>query len=120
MGKRMDSMVNLSLDSGTSGGHRDHYVGADARSKLSDYKSSRQGTSKEKSTSPDTHGDVQQGAEHQVPVDSSRNLQRGDEQALQEGATPDLRKCAAPALRVYPPRSVRDHPGREVLEGAFR
>ena len=56
--KRMDSMVNLSLDSGTSGGHRDHNVGADARSKLSDYKSSRQGTSKEKSTSPDTHGEL--------------------------------------------------------------
>merc|ERR1740131_65886 len=52
-----DSKVNLSLDSGTSGGHRDHYVGANARSKLSDYKSSRLGTSKEKSTSPDTHGE---------------------------------------------------------------
>ena len=55
--KGKNSKVNLSLDSGTSGGHRDHYVGANARSKLSDYKSSRQGTPKEKSTSPDTHGE---------------------------------------------------------------
>ena len=52
-----DSQVNLSLDSGTSGGHRDHYVGANARLKLSDNKSSRQGAPKEKSTSPDTHGE---------------------------------------------------------------
>merc|ERR1740131_794013 len=51
-----DSKVNLSLDSGTSGGHKDHYVGANACSKLSDNKSSRQGTPKEKSTSPDPHG----------------------------------------------------------------
>merc|ERR1719427_1936417 len=65
-------------------------------------------------------GDVRPGAEHQVPVDSSRNLQRGDEQALQEGATPGLRPSAAHALRVCPPQSMRDHPGREVLEGAFR
>ena len=55
--KRKDSKVNLSLDSGTSGGHRDHYVGVHARPKLSDNKSPRQGTSKEKSTSLDTHGD---------------------------------------------------------------
>ena len=52
-----DSKVNLSLDSGTSGGHRDHYVGANACLKLSDNKSSRQGITKEKSTSPETHGD---------------------------------------------------------------
>ena len=51
-----DEKVNLSLDSGTSGGHKDHYVGANACSKLSDNKSSRQGTPKEKSTSPDPHG----------------------------------------------------------------
>ena len=56
--KVKDSKVNLSLGSGTSGGHRDHYVvGANARSKLSDNNPSRQGTPKEKSTSPDTHGE---------------------------------------------------------------
>ena len=54
--KGKNSKVNLSLDSGTSGGHKDHYVGANACSKLSDNKSSRQGTPKEKSTSPDPHG----------------------------------------------------------------
>ena len=52
-----DIKVNLSLDSGTSGGYRDHYVVANARPRLSDNKSSRQGTTKEKSTSPETHGD---------------------------------------------------------------
>ena len=61
--KRKDGKVNLSMDSGTSGGHRDHNVGANARSKLSDYKSSRQGTPKEKSTSPDTHGEFLSGLE---------------------------------------------------------
>ena len=55
--KGKDGKVNLSLDSGTSGGHRDHYVGANARLKLSDFKSSSQGSSKEKSTSPDKHGE---------------------------------------------------------------
>ena len=58
-----DSKVNLSLDSGTSGGHRDHYVGANARSKLSGFKSSSQGSSKKKSTSPDKHGEFFSGLE---------------------------------------------------------
>ena len=56
-GKRKDSKVNLSLNSGTCGGYRDHYVGVYALPKLSDNKSPRQGTPKEKSTSPEMHGE---------------------------------------------------------------
>ena len=46
--KGKNSKVNLSLDSGTSGGYSP---------RLSDNKSSRQGTTKENSTSQETHGE---------------------------------------------------------------